>query len=77
MPLQTQYGVTYLTKFEVNGLTCVAFISYTELEPGETYHFKAVKIEEHSQFKNEAQTKIKISFRKKVNKEQINNVRVH
>lgn len=71
VPYPTQYGVSYVTKFDVGGKVAIAFISYCKLEEGREYTFQDVVVEEHSFFNSIAQTKVKISFRKKVNKDAV------
>jgi len=67
--IETMYGMCWITKFESLGHVVVAFMS-KQLKMDMSYSFVDVEILEHGTFKGDEQTKIKISFRKKINREE-------
>lgn len=68
-PIDNDWGRTFITKFLVNNSVVTCFMN-RELKVGIEYHFIDVEVVRHQEYKGVKETQVKITFRKKVNKEE-------
>ena len=69
VPVNSYYGVCYLTKFNIQDHIVVSFVG-KELEQGKEYTFKDIEVLTHEEYYQEHQTKVKINMRLRVNREE-------
>jgi len=69
LEISNNWGISFLTKFVVNGSVVTAFLSRS-LNVGTAYKFIDVEVIKHNEFKGIKETQVKIAFRKKANKDE-------